>query len=456
MPSIDRRHFLRSAVVGGGILTVPSLAGLLSACTNGARPPAGPDHGGYGLLTDTGRELALPADFTFAVIGAEGALRSDGSATPKAHDGMCALPLANGHVRLIRNHEDRDDPGVAALQGDPGLAYDTAGGGGTTSLEVRLAPDGAAELVRDFQSLGGTIVNCAGGPTPWGTWLSCEETTGGTTQGWSRRHGYVFEVPAVAERQVAAVPLTAMGRFVHEAVAVDPASGIVYETEDRGTAGFYRFLPDRPSDLQAGGRLQMLGVAGEPNLNLARGQRAGTAYNATWVDIDDPDPAAAESNDLAVFEQGQAKGGAVFPRLEGCFTGDGGVYFHATNGGDASAGQVWHYRPTTSATGVLVLVFESPGPDVLDGPDNITVSPRGGIVICEDGGGEQYVRGLTRDGMLFDVARNAMNDREFAGACFSPNGRTLFVNIQGDTRAGGPGHRGMTFAIWGPWERGAL
>ena len=95
---------------------------------------------------------------------------------------------------------------------------------------------------------------------------------------------------------------------------------------------------------------------------------------------------------------------------------------------------------------------------MLDAPDNITVSPRGGIVICEDGGGQQYLRGLTQRGEIFDFALNTVNDREFAGATFSPDGETLFVNSQGDTS--GPGRPeiepGMTFAIWGPWEEGAL
>ena len=92
---------------------------------------------------------------------------------------------------------------------------------------------------------------------------------------------------------------------------------------------------------------------------------------------------------------------------------------------------------------------------MLDSPDNITVSPRGGIVLCEDTRGA-YVRGLSPDGVIFDFARNILNDREFAGACFSPDGRVLFLNIQGDTAHGGAGHLGMTFGVWGPWERGAL
>ena len=176
---------------------------------------------------------------------------------------------------------------------------------------------------------------------------------------------------------------------------------------------------------------------------------------AVWVDIDDPDPVGAEQNPLAVFAQGYGKGGALFSRLEGCWYGDGSIYFDATDGGNAEAGQIWQYRPLTPHRGELTLIYESPGPQVLNSPDNICTSPRGGLVICEDTDGA-YVRGLTRDGRIFDFARNIANDSEFAGACFSPDGGTLFVNIQGDTYEGGSNILGVTLAIWGPWERGAL
>jgi secreted PhoX family phosphatase len=369
---------------------------------------------------------------------------------------MAAFPLPNGNVRLVRNHENRDDPGTAAVKGDAASAYDRKGGGGTTSLEVRVANDGTAELVRDFVSLNGTIVNCAGGPTPWGSWLSCEESVDGRANGWGEEHGYIFEVPATAEGPVTPVPLKAMGRFVHEAVAVDPATGIVYETEDsKPTAGFYRFIPATRGRLAAGGRLQMLAVEGRPNYDTGTGQKVGASLPVRWVDVADPDPKQNGDNPSAIFDQGFAKGAARFARLEGCWYGDKSIYFHATNGGDAEVGQVWRYRPTSADGGALVLVFESPSRDVLDSPDNITVSPRGGIVMCEDGDGEQFLRGLTPDGAIFDLGKNILNEAEFAGACFSPDGRVLFVNIQGSTLDSGT-EQGRTLAIRGPWERGAL
>lgn len=198
----------------------------------------------------------------------------------------------------------------------------------------------------------------------------------------------------------------------------------------------------------------MLAVEGRPQYDTATGQQMGSTLPVFWVDIDEPDPPGV-GDPAAVFAQGFGKGGARFSRLEGCWWGDGGVFFHATNGGDANVGQVWFYKPRGDDRGSLTLVFESPSAALLDSPDNVTVSPRGGIVLCEDGGGEQFVRGLTRDGRIFDFAQNLLGTREFAGACFSPSGRTLFLNIQGSTLDAGA-DKGMTFAIHGPWENGAL
>jgi secreted PhoX family phosphatase len=181
----------------------------------------------------------------------------------------------------------------------------------------------------------------------------------------------------------------------------------------------------------------------------------GRTREVIWIDIEDPDPADADQYPLVVFAEAFRMGGALFSRLEGCWYGDGSIYFNATDGGNASAGQIWRYTPRETGGGELTLLFESPSHEVLSSPDNITVSPRGGLLICEDSVAP-FIRGLTQEGKIFDFARNIFNGREFAGVCFSPDGRTLFVNIQGDTSVGGPGNLGMTFAIWGPWERGVL
>jgi secreted PhoX family phosphatase len=411
-------------------------------------------HEGYGALREAGPELALPEGFSYVKFGVQGAPMSDGTPTPRAHDGMAAFEMPDGSVRLIRNHEDKDLPGVARVLGDPRLAYDRRAGGGTTTIELGVSSDGTPEIVRDFVSLGGTTVNCAGGPTPWGSWLSCEETIRGPSGGFSRRHGYIFEVPAAADGPVEAIALRDMGRFVHEAIGVDPATGIVYETEDLNRrSGFYRFTPDTPGVLADGGRLEMLAIVGQPQADLRQAQRVGEWLPVEWVPIDDPDPDEADSDASAVFRQGFEAGGARLTRLEGCWHGDGSIFFHSTNGGDAHSGQVWRYVPGSEA---LSLIFESPGREVLDSPDNLTVSPSGGLLICEDATGVSHLRGLTAEGEIFPFARNIFNSREFAGATFSPDGRVLFVNIQGDLDSFGPGNPGMTFAITGPWESGPL
>lgn len=479
MTHVDRRLFLRDTITyAGGALLAPSLLGL-AACTDptdaatGAALPelrrAGAGLGGYGALepANDGLPFAIPAGFTLRRISADGGpmARPGEGAVPYAFDGMAAFAAAGGRVRLVRNHEIRDGAGTRPALG--ARPYDAKSPAGCTTLEVSLAFDTNGVVLHDeFVSIGGTAVNCAGGPTPWGSWITCEETTVGPRQGYDEPHGYCFEVPAAANEAVTPVPLRDMGRFSHEAVAVDPALGHVYETEDAGnTSGFYRFLPNVPGDLAAGGRLQMLAVVGRPQLNTTGATVSGTPAAAIqpfvplpvrWVDVDDPDP-ALETGAPSVFAQGFAKGGARFARLEGCWWGDGSAYFNATSGGRAGAGQVWQYRPQTADRGQLVLIFESPSRTVLDSPDNLCTSPRGGLVICEDGGGEQYIRGLTQDGRIFDLVKTTTTaeSSEFAGSCFSPDGRVLFFNQQGRTGAGSrPG--GGTFALFGPWQAGAL
>ncbi len=497
---LSRRAFLgRSALVMGGVSLSLTAVGRLNV--RSARAASGGDlHGaGYGPLAPvrpsnpadiaaagfpelaTFPILALPRGFRYRVFSVIGSTLSDGNPVPVNHDGMAAFahPSARGVVRLIRNQEDRAAPGQGSVAGPVGTRYDRLAGGGTVTLDY---DEHRHQLVQDFISLNGTIVNCAGGiGYRQRAWLTCEETTAGAPP-WEQPHGYVFEVPLHVEPGLLTrpEPLRAMGRFSHEAVAVDQHTGAVYLTEDPGSgvgAGFYRFLPADPAHLSAGGRLQMLGIRGRPQADLREGQAAGVPLPVQWFDIAEPDPPdPSNASPRRTFNQGFVQGGAAFNRLEGCWYDAGQVFFVSTSGGDAKNGdvnsdgfregygQIWRYLPGAD---VLELVFESPGPAVLDSPDNLTVTPRGGLLFCEDDAGSRdgdthplapgiahvnRLVGLTRAGEAFEFAVNRLNDSELAGACFSASGRTLFANIFGD---GSPGS-GMTVAITGPWSAGPL
>ena len=465
--NFSRRTFLSASATAAAAVALNRLVArneLFTANGSGyANLTAGKGAGAYGALqptaaNNTGEKLlALPEGFQYNVFGKVGEKQADGRTTPGAHDGMATFQV-KGELRLIRNHEVNNGIGREGVTiGDPGRSYDAMAGGGTTTLVIDAR---TRELKRSFVSLSGTLQNCAGGLTPWGSWVSCEETILGKQKltdsqgrergGFAQEHGYCFEVFAKDDELKKIEPIKAMGRFVHEAIAVDPKTGIVYETEDIGSAGLYRFLPNQKGKLAEGGRLQMLAVREKPNYDARTGQKQGAPLAATWVDISDPDPASAATDPLSVYKQGQAKGAATFARLEGIWYGAGSIYFTSTNGGAIRRGQVWRYTPGGKDDGLLSLMFETPDVAVLDGPDNLCVSPRGGLVICEDGIEEQFMRGLTADGRIFDFAKNiapGMERSEFAGATFSPDGKTLFFNLQ---------RLGLTFAVWGPWTDGAL
>ena len=278
-----------------------------------------------------------------------------------------------------------------------------------------------------------------------------------------------------------------MGRFSHEAVATDQRTGTVYLTEDAGSgrgSGLYRFLPRDPARLHRGGRLQILMIQGRPQADLREGQTPRRWLPVTWRDIDEPDPEPVIEAELpgatSVFAQGWAAGGAKFNRLEGIWAAERSFFIASTSGGDAKNGdvnadgfaegygQIWEYEPGSHGSGGrLRLAFESPGGSVLDSPDNLTISPRGNLLICEDDAGSvdgdahplapgltdvNRLIGLTRDGRTFEFLVNRFSTSELAGACFSPDGQTLFMNVYGTAEPGS----GFTAAITGPWRRGVL
>ena len=431
--SLSRRQFLNVAgVTTASVLMAAPLKRLFIRAASGQTTQGR----GYGpLVSDPKGLLDLPAGFYYQAFSRTGEIMSDGSPVPAVHDGMAAFAGPDDTTILVRNHELEPEQSPAVI----GPKYDSHCTGGTTTLI--LGPD--RQLQRHYASLAGTYRNCAGGPTPWDSWISCEENTSTPEQNpaLQKRHGYNFEVPSQLQTPVMPEPLVAMGRFNHEAIAVDPKTGIVYQTEDQLDGLFYRFLPKKPGNLKAGGSLEALKIKNKPQAVTQSGFPVGQPMVVEWVPIEDPDPPQD-----TVRAEGFAKGAAQFSRGEGICFGNNEAYFCCTSGGKAGLGQVWRYVPgeTAQAGGTLTLFVESEDSKILDFPDNITVAPFGDLFACEDSYSfnEQFIRGISTDGQVYSFARNALNTSEFAGACFSLNPLTLFVNIQTP---------GITFAIWGPF-----
>jgi secreted PhoX family phosphatase len=463
---MTRRRFVgRTAALGGALAIAGPLSALQARTAQARSRPAAL---GYGELSpvkelDSGVEyLALPAGFSYRLISRAGDPMSDGSPTPGIFDGMGAYRGHGGDVVLIRNHENRSRAGEVTVAVPTGKRYDPDPNvrGGNTKLVV-----GRDRQVKEqYAVLGGTHTNCAGGETPWGSWITCEEifnygaTEGNVTPGTGVPHGYAFEIPADATGAVTPQPILDAGRFSHEAVAW--LDGALYETEDRGNAAFYRFVPNRPprefGDLASfGGTLYALAIVGRPSFDADEAD-AGDTFEVEWVRIEEPNPLTD-----TVRTEAQAKGAAIFNRTEGIWAADGRVYFDCTTGGDAGLGQVWEYKPRGRDGGDLRLVYESTSADDLQSPDNVVIVPQtGDILLQEDGGGEQFVRGVTRRGEIYDFARGIVTESEFCGGCFSPDGATLFLNHQGERLGTGEtpatqpeASRGLTFAIWGPFDR---
>lgn len=461
--SLSRRQFLRSA--GAVSLGFTGLRHLVAAAT----PAQSTLHRvirRYGeLVPDPDGIFDLPPGFSYRLVSASGDVMSDGFVVPALSDGMATFAGPDELTILIRNHEvdsaasgeygafgslneryawlDEDEFYDAGSSGNPCL-------GGTTTVVYDTR---AQEVVNEYLSLAGTLRNCAGGPTPWNTWVTCEETVERAGSFCARDHGYCFEVPASLSPRIAApVPLVDMGRFNHEAVAVDPVSGIVFETEDRNDGLIYRYIPNRRGHLREGGRLQALVVRDMPRADLRNWEESpvavpGQRLPVEWIDLDEVE---APEDDLRL--RGFDAGAARFARGEGMWYGNGTVYFACTNGGHAQVGQIWSYAPSpyegtareAEEPGVLELFVEPNDRTLVEHADNLTVAPWGDLVVCEDGPQEQYLVGVTPEGALYQLGRNALNHSELAGATFSPDGSTLFVNIQVP---------GLTLAITGPWTR---
>ena len=425
---------------------------------------------GYGpLKTDPNGMLDLPEGFSYRVISQGGEVMDDGLMVPGQFDGMGCFALEGTRVALVRNHELKgsnashrnwgpggpDQAGIDRL--DAGRAYDTYQDGrplpgGTTTLVYDMA---TGQTVRQHLSLAGTSTNCGGGHTPWGSWLTCEETEETPADAdVTKAHGYVFEVPAAETGLVDPVPLKAMGRFDHEAVCIDPRTGVVYLTEDQVDGLFYRFIPNTPGKLMEGGRLQAMALkdltGADTTNHHDRLWSPGDWREVVWIDMDGVD---SPNGDLR--QRGHAQGAALVARGEGVFWGKDELYLTATSGGPLQRGQILRYQPSAlegdtgaaADAGRVQLFVESADERTLNMGDNLVVAPWGHLIVCEDNysaATRNHLKGVTPDGRLYTLARNAFRgNSEFAGAVFSPDGGTLFVNFQ---------FPGITLAITGPWE----
>lgn len=457
MPS-TRRHFLRSTAA-----TAAGFTGLHQFLS----PQRTWGHERQVALTsDPAGLLDLPAGFSYQVISRAGDEMDDGLLVPGLPDGMATFNGPGGLAIIIRNHEQTPDqehgPFGRNLERlnrvDPTRIYDLGDGklpgiGGTTTI---VYDTDNQKIVRQFLSLAGTCRNCAGGPTPWNTWISCEENVdkfGHNPNGYfsAKDHGYNFEVQASHVPGLAApLPLYDMGRFYHEAIAIDAGSGIAYETEDREDGLIYRFLPHRQEQFAAGGRLQVLSIVGACSADTRNWEATfcepGASFSVEWLDIGN-----VKSPDDDLRYRGFDQGAARFARAEGMWAGNHEVFFACTNGGNARAGQIWRYRPSRfegqpgerREPGRLELFIEPNDSNLLQSADNLTVSPWGDLVVCEDRPGD-VVRlvGVTPSGHCYTLAHSHAQT-EFAGATFSRDGSTLFVNMQGEH---------STLAITGRWS----
>jgi uncharacterized protein len=418
---LDRRNFLKAGGMSALALTLGStgVIGLGSKAFADAADNPTSGFGGYGpLVPDPNGILDLPKGFHYKIISIEGDLMTDGSKIPGAFDGMAAFEGPNNTTILVRNHELATGP---AFGSSP---YDATAKGGTTALVV--GPN--REVMKEYVTSSGTIRNCAGGATPWGTWLTCEETR-------SETHGYVFEVdPHQPENELSKTPIKEMGRFSHEACAIDPATGYVYLTEDANPSYFYRFIPNntnqKPGALQEGGTLFAAAIEAVAD-PAASTFKTGQTFKIVWKKVD---PHMCR-------EEAAAQNCIKFSRLEGAFFQEGVFWFDDTSAGDKKLGRVYRYVPHTNT---LELFYEGNDAREMEYPDNICCTPWGDLWYAEDGSGQDRLMGITPEGKVYPFAANRLSGSELAGPTFSPDGNTLFVNIQSP---------GKTFAIWGPFQR---
>ncbi|MEW2262231.1 alkaline phosphatase PhoX [Streptomyces sp. NPDC047853] len=383
---MDRRTLLRTAVVGGSAV----LGGTLWRGAAYAAP-AQPGSGPYGVLgAPDGNGVRLPAGFTSRVIARSGQKVAGTSYTwHNAPDGGACYADGSGWI-YVSNSEVNPSGGASA---------------------VRFSSTGA--ITSAYRVLSGTRQNCAGGRTPWNTWLSCEEVD----------RGYVYETDPWGVK--AAVRRDAMGRFKHEAAAADPVRRVVYLTEDVTDGCFYRFRPTTWGDLSAG-TLEVL-VAG-----------SATSGPVTWARVPDPSGATATRN--------QVSGAKRFNGGEGCYYADDTCWF--TTKGD---NRVWQYD---AAAQTIQLAYDdslvTSGTAPLTGVDNVTGSSSGDLFVAEDGGNMEICVITPADVIAPFLRIDGQSGSEITGPAFSPDGTRLYFSSQRGTSGSSSG--GITYEVRGPFR----
>jgi len=488
---INRRTMLSgSAVAGVGLVVAgatPTLAEAAPAPSEGRRPGGLPKSRPFPpLVDDPNGLLALPPGFRYTVVTRAGQtqLRNGQGPTPSNHDGTAVFRAPANRLRLIQNHEL---PAGSAL-GVPhieGTVYDPTAlsGGGCTVIET----DSQGRNHGEWVGISGTLTNCAGGPTPWGTWLTCEETEtragakwsgNGQSGTYSKDHGYVFEV--FADGRANPEPIKAFGRYAHEALAIDPTRRQVYLSEDASNPNglFYRWTAPAGVRLGDGVAAQLGPTDGEleamaiimddgsvlPDVAYLTSAQLGRPFPVRWVHVPERD---GQTTSVRKQFTGEITRGKKF---EGVYGIDSGVYVvnsFAFNSADLPAdavkhdGMVWFYSYRDQTITLVTYFPHQTSTDtgaspkysdlVFDGPDNVTVTPWGTLVLAEDGVGASHVLSSVPGGPTYAIARNQLNIgtadapeySEFTGPTFSDDGKVLFVNIQTP---------GITVAITGPWS----
>ncbi len=487
---VSRRQVLATGAAGVGLAvagSIPTLSAAQASSAHGGKPAgSGGGRPFPPLVDDPAGILALPEGFSYRIAARAGDTELDGGLgkTPGRQDGTGVFQ-SGGNWRLIQNHEITPYSSPFTVPHVEGTVYDPGApnSGGCTVVDVDRHGTRRGEWV----GISGTANNCAGGETPWGSWMTCEEieikagdkwSAGGHSGTYEKNHGYVFEVFADSSNRQRPAPIKAFGRFAHEALVVEPSRERVYLTEDASSPNglLYRWTTPRNVKLGPGvggalaanaGTLEAMKLLMDdgsvlPDLAYVTSAQLGRPFRVEWTEVPDRDATTRSTRK-------QLKPGVdVTPskKLEGCWGTAQGAYIvasYAFGEGDLPAdavkhdGQVWFYDYADETLTLVTYFPHNAATDsddhavkyqdlYFDGPDNVSITPWGSLILAEDGVGASHVLSSTPGGATYAVARNQLlyngEFSEFTGPNFSADGTVLFVNIQ---------EPGITLAITGPW-----